>query len=220
MTTTHTALIALALASADLDALAQILRELIRGGDNRSARALALSAIEAGASWTIEDAEHVARPVFGEEDWLADGAYHERWIRVCGVRVPGVWDRQRDRLFACALVESLLPRFAEERPNDTRPLDTVELARQCAYGHVDRDECRDARSAARAASRDAMGSRAAMMIARAAARTAVTWDPVAWRTVSALVYNQTVIDPAILDHDALDLLFLRWNLGEVPTFTG
>jgi len=118
MTTAHAALLSLALSTDDLDELARILRELIRGGNDTSARRLALTLIEAGAEWTAED-------------WNGP-------LRVHGVSVPTLMTAPRARFYALELAALALPRFEHARfehaSPDPRPRRALRMARHRACG--------------------------------------------------------------------------------------
>ena len=227
MTTSHAALIALALSTDDLDELARILRELarilrelIRGGDDSSARALARTMVDAGASWTIEDAEGVAWPVYHaqHEDWLFDHREQARWVCVGGVRLPSPtpWGPERERLFTCDLASVLLPLFEAAYPDDARPRDAIEAARRFVSGDVKGGELESARQAAEDAAEDVAADECndAARLAALVARVAATYR---WARVSMLGWLGTLLTVEALGEDAgsdtVKACFLRQHLG-------
>ena len=70
------------------------------------------------------------------------------------------WNDRTARLFACDCAEHVLHLFEKQYPNDKRPREAIEVARQYANGEATKDELKAARVAARVAARAAAGDAA------------------------------------------------------------
>ena len=95
-------------------------------------------------------------------------------------RKIGAMDARKWRLLACDCSERVLHIFEDRRPGDTRPRNTIAIARRYAKGQASLDELDDARDAAWDATRTARD--AASAAASAAARDGAgdaAWDA-AW----------------------------------------
>jgi len=201
-----------------------LLRELLRRGLDDEARALALELIQGGEPYEVVDAEGKAYPIFHPEDsdWLYTRRREDRWFRVCGVIVRGVWTLQRARLFTCDVAESVLPLFETAVPEDSRPREAVRVARRYAYRQASDKELEKARSSSWAA---VEAAEEAAYWAAAEAAEAASWaavevgGSVTWAANGAVTAQKEEDRPAFI-RETVERLFLRWSLGEVPEFTG
>ena len=202
---------------------AGLLRELLRRGLSDEARAVAWGLIQDGEDWYVEDNAGVARPVFreGASDWLVQGRRTTRRICVEGTRVPTLWTPQREKLFACDVVEHVRPILEGAcLPMTSRLQAVLPLARLSTYESLEPwlvdHYAVPAWAGIPSPTQWKVGHLERMLVKNSSLRK----REMAFLLATAnnrLKYLPKGTGP-LFKSNTIDFLFLWWHLGEVPEY--